>query len=65
MSLFAHSAVTADPAHFIDELLQDSMLFVMDVLHNQALKRDAAFYRRGCGLVETLQQRPNKAALSG
>lgn len=45
-----------DPVNLIDTLLQDSFLFVMDVLHNSSLQRDNDFYRRGCKLVETLKQ---------
>ncbi len=36
--------------HVTDALLQESFLFVADVLHNNALQRDAVFYRRGCGV---------------
>lgn len=45
-----------DPVNSIDCLLQDTFLFVMDVLNNPSLQRDNAFYRRGCKLVETLKQ---------
>lgn len=45
-----------DPVNSIDRLLQDTLLFVMDVLHNSSLQRDNAFYCRGCKLVESLKQ---------
>lgn len=51
------------PAVFIDTLLQDSMLFVMDVRHNKALKRDEALYRRGCKLVESMKEQLNRLAV--
>jgi type VI secretion system protein ImpK len=52
-----HEITISDPVRFIDELLQDTFLFVMEVLHNRALVRDSAFYRRGCNLVETVKAR--------
>lgn len=47
---------TNDPIRFIDILLQDTLLFVMDVLHSPSLLRDSSFYRRGCKFVETLKE---------
>ncbi|KAF6638576.1 hypothetical protein HFD95_04185 [Pantoea sp. EKM10T] len=47
---------TLGPIIYIDTLLQDTILFEMDVLHNPSLKRDETFYRRGCKLVETLKE---------
>lgn len=46
-----------DPVLFIDNLLQDTWLFVMDIYHQPALVRDEAFYRRGVQLVEQAQER--------
>lgn len=40
----------------LDTQMQDTFLFVMDVLHNPSLQRDSTFYRRGCRLVETLKE---------
>jgi len=45
-----------DPVNSIDSLLQDTFLFVMDVLHNTSLQCDYDFYRRACKLIETLKQ---------
>ncbi|MGV3344939.1 DotU/TssL family secretion system protein [Enterobacteriaceae bacterium LUAb1] len=48
--------IHTSPARFVDDLLQGTVLFVMDILNNKTLKRDAAFYRRGCRLVDTLKE---------
>lgn len=40
---------------FIDTLLQDTYLFVMDIHHQPALVRDEALYKRAVKLVETVQ----------
>ncbi len=45
-----------DPVNSIDSLLQDTFLFVMDVLHNTSLQCDYDFYHRACKLIETLKQ---------
>ena len=49
-------ADVTNPVNSIDRLLQNTFLFVMDVLHNPSLQRDNMFYRRGCKLVETLKE---------
>ncbi|WP_330985134.1 MULTISPECIES: DotU/TssL family secretion system protein [Enterobacterales] len=46
-----------DPIRLIDDLLQDTFLFVMEVNHDKGLVRDEAFYRRGCALVEDVKSR--------
>lgn len=46
-----------DPVNSIDSLLQDTLLFVMDVLHNKKQQRDNPFNRRGCKLFETLKEK--------
>jgi len=52
------------PSAFIDALLHDTYLFVMQVLHSPSLRRDAAFYRRGIQLVETMQRQLNTLSAS-
>lgn len=56
-SLPSSSQTTTDSNRFIDGLLQDAFLFVVDVKHDNALVRDEAFYRRGCELVEQISER--------
>lgn len=53
------SSSTADDTAsiYIDTLLQDTYLFVMDIYHQPALVRDEALYRRGVTLVEQVQAR--------
>lgn len=60
----SYSENPLSPVCAVDALLQDSVLFVMDLLHNSALKRDAAFYRRGCGLVESVTEQLEKRKVS-
>ncbi|MCW1830218.1 DotU family type IV/VI secretion system protein [Enterobacter asburiae] len=38
-------------------MLQDTLLFVMEVNHDKTLVRDEAFYRRACTLVEQVKSR--------
>lgn len=45
---------SVNPVQFIDDLLHEKYLFVVDVRHNPALVRDAAFYRRGVAQIETV-----------
>lgn len=62
MDLSAHSSHLLPPATddsasvYIDTLLQDTYLFVMDIRHQPALVRDEAFYHRGVKLVEQVQE---------
>lgn len=62
MNLSAHSshllssATGDDACIYIDTLLQDTYLFVMDIRHQPALVRDETFYRRGVKLVEQVQE---------
>ena len=44
-----------NPAVFIDTLLQDTYLFVMDIHHQPVLVRDEALYNRAVKLVEAVQ----------
>jgi len=52
------------PSAFIDALLHDTYLFVMQVQHSPSLHRDALFYRRGMQLVETMQRQLNALSAS-
>lgn len=49
------SATGDDAGIYIDTLLQDTYLFVMDIRHQPALVRDEALYNRAVKLVETVQ----------
>lgn len=53
----SHNTTATDPIRFIDEMLQDTFLFVMEVNHDKILVRNEAFYRRGCTLVEQVKSR--------
>ncbi|WP_268107950.1 DotU family type IV/VI secretion system protein [Pseudescherichia vulneris] len=62
MNLSAGSSISLFSASdtagvYIDTLLQDTYLFVMDIYHQPALVRDEALYRRGVTLVEQVQAR--------
>lgn len=46
-----------NPAAFIDGLLQDTCLFVMEIHHQSARVRDKALYNRAVKLVEVVQVR--------
>lgn len=56
----SHNTTATDPIRFIDEMLQDTLLFVMEVNHDKILVRNEAFYRRGCTLVEQVKSRLDK-----
>ncbi|WP_428943830.1 DotU/TssL family secretion system protein [Pantoea sp. FN060301] len=56
--------ISSDPVCFTDLLLQDTVLFVIDTLHNKELKRDATFYQRGCKLVEALKAQLERLKVS-
>ena len=58
MNSTAGSSISLSTASvYIDTLLQDTYLFVMDIYHQPALVRDEALYRRGVTLVEQVQAR--------
>ncbi len=58
LNLSASSSISLSSASvYIDTLLQDTYLFVMDIYHQPALVRDEALYRRGVTLVEQVQAR--------
>ncbi|HEA0346892.1 TPA: hypothetical protein RU593_004914 [Salmonella enterica] len=46
---------------YIDSLLQDTYLFVMDIYHQPAQARDEALYHYAVMLVETVQEKLEKA----
>lgn len=50
------AACPDDASAFIDRLLQDTYLFVMDIHHQPVLVRDEALYKRAVTLVETVQE---------
>ncbi|KMV36044.1 DotU family type IV/VI secretion system protein [Franconibacter pulveris] len=53
----SHSAFSGSASVYIDTLLQDTYLFVMDIHHQSVLVRDEALYNRAMTLVETVQDR--------
>ncbi|HEY3591009.1 MAG TPA: hypothetical protein VGL07_13175 [Buttiauxella sp.] len=60
----ASSRAKLPPTHLIDDLLQGTVLFVIDEHDNRELKRDATFYCRGCGLVEALKAKLERLNMS-
>ncbi|EKQ9979408.1 DotU family type IV/VI secretion system protein [Cronobacter sakazakii] len=60
MDSLAHSSYflssASDASAYIDTLLQDTYLFVMDIHHQPALVRDEALYNRAVKLVEAVQE---------
>lgn len=61
MNLSASSSVSLSSASdsassYIDTLLQDTYLFIMDIYHLPALVRDEALYHRGVALVEQMKE---------
>lgn len=61
MNLSASSSVSLFSASdsatvYIDTLLQDTYLFLMDIYHLPGLVRDEALYRRGVALVEQMRE---------
>lgn len=59
-SSYSLTSASADSASiYIDTLLQDTYLFVMDIHHQPVLVRDEALYNRAMKLVETVQETLN------
>ncbi|EOC0416800.1 DotU family type IV/VI secretion system protein [Cronobacter malonaticus] len=60
MDSLAHSSYflssASDASVYIDTLLQDTYMFVMDIHHQPALVRDEALYHRAVKLVETVRE---------
>lgn len=53
------SATSDNASAYIDALLQDTWLFVMDIYNQPERVRDEALYRRGVELVEKMQEQLN------
>lgn len=53
------SAASDNASAYIDALLQDTWLFVMDIYNQPERVRDEALYRRGVELVEKMQEQLN------